>query len=220
VGQNTVVVKLPDPNQVYKVLTQDDAPISFAAITADEAGTEGGAYLTPVQQSLIEDQSIEPAERHYTSRKNNSYSPPSEQHYTFRKNNSYIMHGLSAPDDNAAQSCSPADECVYTPDGPSDGPDEGESGNKEPLVKPARQRYEKFAKRTIVLSNIPDVTTHADIANIVRGGLVLEIYLRRDPQGRVACVSFLDAAHAYEFFQHVKRNDLHIRGKRVCRSQN
>lgn len=193
-----------DPNHVYKVLTQDDAPISFAAFTADETETEGGVYLTPAQQSLIENQGSDHGEQHVISRKNDGYRPQDRR----------------TADNNTSQSCSPVDECVYTPDGPSDEPDEGESGNNESLVKPARQRYEKFAKRTIVLTNIPDVTTHADVANVVRGGLVLEIYLRWDrPNGRAACISFLEAAHAHEFFQYAKRNDVYIRGKRVCRSR-
>lgn len=52
-----------------------------------------------------------------------------------------------------------------------------------------------------------------DIVDVIKGGMLLDIYLRS--HDRSASVSFLEEAHAQEFFRHVRRNDLYIRGKRV-----
>ncbi|ESZ93017.1 hypothetical protein SBOR_6588 [Sclerotinia borealis F-4128] len=87
-----------------------------------------------------------------------------------------------------------------------------ESGNNS-QTRPQRPTHEKFAQRTVLLFNLPDGTTHADICDAVRGGMLLDIYLRT--HDRAASVSFLEQAHANEFFRHVKRNDLYIRSKRV-----
>ncbi|KAG4034314.1 hypothetical protein MFRU_003g02840 [Monilinia fructicola] len=76
-----------------------------------------------------------------------------------------------------------------------------------------RPTYDKFAQRTVQLFNLPEGTTHADICDAVRGGMLLDIYLR--PHDNVVNVSFLEQAHANEFFRFVKRNDLYIRSKRV-----
>ncbi|TGO66345.1 hypothetical protein BOTNAR_0063g00270 [Botryotinia narcissicola] len=80
-------------------------------------------------------------------------------------------------------------------------------------TKSQRPSYEKFAKRTIQLYNLPDGTTHADVCGAVRGGMLLDMYLRT--YDHTAMVSFLEQAQANEFFRHVKRNDLYIRSKRV-----
>lgn len=76
-----------------------------------------------------------------------------------------------------------------------------------------RPNYEKFAQRTVLLFNLPDGTTHADICESVRGGMLLDIYLRF--HDNAASISFLEQADAQEFFRYVKRNDLYIRSKRV-----
>lgn len=76
-----------------------------------------------------------------------------------------------------------------------------------------RPHYERQCARSILLSKIPDTTTHADITDAVRGGKLLDIHLR--PNDRTAAVSFLLAADARNFFDHVKRHDLYINHKRV-----
>jgi hypothetical protein len=190
-------VELQDPNQLHKILTQDDTPMRYTKLTVEEAATEDGPFVSQTQQSI-------PA---------NKCIGPGTKHYAFGENNSHTPRDLYARDSNTRQSSPVDDEYVYTPDGLSDGLDEGESGNNESLAKPQRRQYDKFAKRTILLTNLPDVTTHSDIVDAVRGGLLLEVYLRR--HDRTACISFLEEAHADEFFRHVKRNDLYIRGKRV-----
>ncbi|CAG8962115.1 hypothetical protein HYFRA_00005158 [Hymenoscyphus fraxineus] len=77
----------------------------------------------------------------------------------------------------------------------------------------SRRQYDKFAKRTVLLANLHEATTHADIVDAVRGGMLLDLYLRGGD--RTASVSFLEEADAHEFFRHCKANDLYVRGKRV-----
>lgn len=99
------------------------------------------------------------------------------------------------------------------PDGPSDGFYDGGSGNNDSQTKFTRQQYDKFAKRTILLANLPEGATHAEIVDVVRGGMLLDIYVRS--HDKTASVSFLEESAAQDFFRHVKRHDLYIRGKRV-----
>lgn len=78
---------------------------------------------------------------------------------------------------------------------------------------PTRPHYERQCARSLLLSKLPDNTTHADITDVVRGGQLLDIYLRSND--RTAAVSFLLAADARAFFDHVRRHDLYINHKRV-----
>ncbi|KAL8772341.1 MAG: hypothetical protein Q9209_002553 [Squamulea sp. 1 TL-2023] len=71
----------------------------------------------------------------------------------------------------------------------------------------------KNDRRTILLQNLPDVVTHKDIVNVVRGGPLLDIYLR--PQDRSASVSFVDGSAAQDFLSYLKRSDVYIRGRRL-----
>lgn len=78
---------------------------------------------------------------------------------------------------------------------------------------PTRPFYERQCPRTLLLSNLADGVTHGDITEVVRGGQLLDIYMR--PLDRLATVSFLQAADARAFFDHVRRHDLYIKQKRV-----
>ena len=85
-------------------------------------------------------------------------------------------------------------------------------------AKPQGQRHQHFERqcvRTIQLLHLAEGTTHADIANAVRGGMLLDIFLRS--HDRCATVSFLRPVDAKEFYDHVRRHDLYIRNKRVSR---
>lgn len=78
---------------------------------------------------------------------------------------------------------------------------------------PTKMQYERIATRTVLLFNLPEGTTHAHIASAVRGGQLLDIFLRA--HDRSAQVSFLNAADAKAFYDHVRRHDLYIRQRRV-----
>ena len=92
-----------------------------------------------------------------------------------------------------------------------------DSPGQEDPDAPAHQSYNSKApfprddQRTVFLSNLPEGTTHKDIVNVVRGGRLLDVYLRYD---KSATVSFVEGAQ--DFMNHVKRNDLYIQSKRVC----
>ncbi|KAK2032811.1 hypothetical protein LX32DRAFT_635889 [Colletotrichum zoysiae] len=76
-----------------------------------------------------------------------------------------------------------------------------------------RPQFEKMATRTIIMSNLAEGTTHADVTDVVRGGQLLDIFLRT--HDRSAQVSFLHASDARAFLEHTRRHDLYIRHKRV-----
>lgn len=68
-------------------------------------------------------------------------------------------------------------------------------------------------QRTILISNLPERTTHKDLTDIIRGGQLLDIYLRND---RTACVSFVQGAA--DFLSFAKRQDIYLHTKRVSHS--
>ncbi|KAK8117454.1 uncharacterized protein PG998_005735 [Apiospora kogelbergensis] len=76
-----------------------------------------------------------------------------------------------------------------------------------------RPLYARMCKRTVVLAGLPDGTNHADITKAVRGGQVLDIYIRSHEH--MAMVSFLLEEDAVRFYDHSRRYDLHINHKRV-----
>ncbi|KAL8762606.1 MAG: hypothetical protein Q9184_001407 [Pyrenodesmia sp. 2 TL-2023] len=98
---------------------------------------------------------------------------------------------------------------VYLPD------DVGKEENNRPSKsdRPSYSRMERMDQRSIVFRNLSDRTTHQDILNIVRGGPLLDIYLRI--QDKSAIVSFVHGSAAKEFFTYLKRNDVYIHSRRV-----
>lgn len=74
----------------------------------------------------------------------------------------------------------------------------------------ARAPYPRNDQRTILITNLSDRTTHRDLTDILRGGRLLDIYLRND---RSAQVSFVEGAA--DFMAYAKRNDFYLHGKRV-----
>ena len=78
---------------------------------------------------------------------------------------------------------------------------------------PGRQHFARNEQRTILIKNLSDRVTHKDIVEVVRGGAVLDIYLRSTD--RSASVSFVEGAAAQAFMTYAKRNDIYIHGKRV-----
>ena len=78
------------------------------------------------------------------------------------------------------------------------------------VVKP---HYAKSEQRTIIIKNLSDRTTHKEIVNIIRGGLLLDLYLRS--YDKTASVSFVEGAAAVAFMNYVKREDIYMHGKRA-----
>lgn len=75
-----------------------------------------------------------------------------------------------------------------------------------------RPFYERQCERSILLVNLAEGVTHGDITDAIRGGQLLDIYMRSD---RSASVSFLLASEARAFLEHARRHDLYIKHKRV-----
>ncbi len=132
------------------------------------------------------------------------------QNYTYGRNDNYNPRNGGNGTNGFHNQSNTFDDLSTTPDGQADGFSESGTGYVDQGRRP---HYPKNAKRTVQLCNLPDAVTHADIVDVVRGGMLLDVYLRSND--RTAAVSFLEEDHAQAFFHHVKRNDLYIRGKRV-----
>lgn len=74
-----------------------------------------------------------------------------------------------------------------------------------------RERVPVHDQRTVLITNLADRTTHKDIAGIIRGGRLLDIFFRND---RSVTVSFVEGAT--DFLAYVKRNDIYLHARRVC----
>ncbi|OCK83349.1 hypothetical protein K432DRAFT_379589 [Lepidopterella palustris CBS 459.81] len=77
-------------------------------------------------------------------------------------------------------------------------------------VQPSRTPFPKNDQRTLIFSNLSDRITHKDLVEIIRGGRLLDIYMRND---RSATVSFVEGAR--EFLAYAKRNDFYLHSKRI-----
>ncbi|KAH9871947.1 hypothetical protein J1614_006206 [Plenodomus biglobosus] len=75
---------------------------------------------------------------------------------------------------------------------------------------PHSRRLPVDDQRTILITNLPERTTHKDLADIIRGGRLLDIFLRND---RSATVSFVEGAA--EFLAYAKRTDIYLHTKRL-----
>ncbi|KAH7400731.1 carbon-nitrogen hydrolase [Phaeosphaeria sp. MPI-PUGE-AT-0046c] len=72
------------------------------------------------------------------------------------------------------------------------------------------QRVPLHDQRTVLISNLPERATHKDLTGIIRGGRLLEIFLRND---RTATISFIEGAA--DFLAYAKRTDLYLHTKRL-----
>ncbi|RDL32097.1 Uncharacterized protein BP5553_09499 [Venustampulla echinocandica] len=185
--------------ETLAILVKDDASAneneaSAIQSTADETSEGGGAILTQQPVSTIQGN----GGQDYTFGRGANYTPRNSD----IRRDPNVFYGR----------CQTNDDVSFVPDIP-DGYYDERSGNNDSHTRPQRPTYDKFAKRTVQLCNLADSTSYSDIVDVVRGGMLLDVYLR--VHDRAASVSFLEEAHAQEFFQHVKRHDLYLRGKRV-----
>ena len=82
-----------------------------------------------------------------------------------------------------------------------------------PTPRNQKQQYARVEQRTILIKNLSDRATHKDIVDTIRGGALLDVFLRSSE--RSASVSFLEGSAAQDFMNYVRRNDIYIHGKRV-----
>ena len=76
--------------------------------------------------------------------------------------------------------------------------------------------YARNEQRTLLIKGISERTTHKDIVSFIRGGTLLDVYLRSNE--RSASVSFVEGSAAQEFMAYAKKNDIYVHGKRVGHS--
>lgn len=175
-----------------QVLIQDDPPTTendeTAVYSSVEGTTDGGAYL---DQPLVPN-SQNTSTNDYTYGRNANYTP---RNGDFRIRETGTLREIT----------NGAIDLTNLQDTLSDGFYDGGSINNDPRL--TRPQYQKFCKRTVLLSNLPEGATHADVVDNVRGGMLLDIFLRS--HDKAASVSFLEETQAQEFFRHVKRNDLY-----------
>jgi hypothetical protein len=69
------------------------------------------------------------------------------------------------------------------------------------------------AMRTICISKLEPDTTHSDITSVIRGGLILDLYVRY--RENWAAVSFYSEHDARAFFEYVQKYGLYIKQKQV-----
>lgn len=106
----------------------------------------------------------------------------------------------------------------YSPSYSADGrtPDPNNERSYAPLGQMQniqRPQYARMCKRTLALSGLPDNATHKDITSVVRGGMLLDIFLRAAEH--VVLVSFLREEDAVRFYDHARKNDIYIKNKRA-----
>lgn len=82
---------------------------------------------------------------------------------------------------------------------------EGDDHDEEPA-----QRVPLHDQRTLLITGLSDRITHKDLAGVIRGGRLLDIFLRND---RSASISFVEGAA--EFLSYAKRTDIYVHMKRV-----
>ncbi|OJD17034.1 hypothetical protein AJ78_02829 [Emergomyces pasteurianus Ep9510] len=95
---------------------------------------------------------------------------------------------------------------------PSDEKDDGFLCNTQ--SRQDRQQHSNCTEnRTILLKGLPERTAHRDIVAAIRGGALVDVFLR--PRERQASVSFADGKAAQEFLAFAKRQDLYILDKLI-----
>ncbi|CAN9182892.1 unnamed protein product [Alternaria alternata] len=126
---------------------------------------------------------------------------PTSFHYRPESDHTAVSHGLQPrPSQSLHRIVSYGVSESFTGDPQDDDEDqEPISGRRVPL----------HDQRTVLITNLSERTTHKDLAGIVRGGRLLDIFLRND---RSATISFVEGAA--DFLAYAKRNDIYLHMKR------
>ncbi|KAF8466397.1 hypothetical protein BDZ91DRAFT_725335 [Kalaharituber pfeilii] len=68
-------------------------------------------------------------------------------------------------------------------------------------------------RRTLYLTKLPDRITYGQIFSVIRGGAVVDVWMKSSDHA--ASVSFVECSAAESFYQYAKRNDIYIDGRRI-----
>ncbi|KAI1816817.1 hypothetical protein GGS20DRAFT_583163 [Poronia punctata] len=101
----------------------------------------------------------------------------------------------------------------FPPSHLADGPADGHIGSFARAPGPQPASFPRMCKRTVTICGIPSSATLADVTGVVRGGQLLDVFLRSVEH--LASVSFVREEDATRFYEHAKKNDIYIKDKRV-----
>ncbi|ROV98257.1 hypothetical protein VSDG_04395 [Cytospora chrysosperma] len=185
--------------ETIDLLSQDDATIEEQKATtvpapSNTAGTYVEAHTSVPPQTPIQDL---PGVRNGNAHGNYKARPKAYGH----------VHTHEVPDWTDVDAAEEDEESI-SGGGPVDDL-QNPANSQQASMRPF---YERQCARSILLTNLAEGITHRDITDAVRGGQLLDIYMRPD---RAVTVSFLLASDARAFFDHVRRHDLYIKHKRV-----
>ncbi|KAI0597664.1 hypothetical protein F4775DRAFT_559154 [Biscogniauxia sp. FL1348] len=198
--------------KTIQLLSQDDASASqvganSTAMTSyqrEQIGN-GGGHLNPTSE-----------QSHYGVRY--SSKVPHESQMTEGHGNGTYIHGeLGSRQAERRQNWTGPDPTsgdnppIYSADGPA--PKMNNEHTFGPPGNASRPHYARICRRTVSLSGLPDNVTHWDITTVVRGGPLLEIFVRASEH--LAYVSFLLEDDAVRFCDHARKNDIYIKNKRI-----
>ncbi|KAK3990172.1 hypothetical protein QBC44DRAFT_325782 [Cladorrhinum sp. PSN332] len=215
-------------DDTVELLSQDDSTNEAAGThntspSKTNATEDDGARLYPLAQQP----SIQHSARHKPSYSKSKASgrPGYDSNYSHIKNQSQYQSQSHSHSHSHSRSQYHSNSPWAEEDEERDEDDEGEyddgSDGGQAAVPGANytqhqgqsQHFERACDRTVHLHNLAEGTTHADITSAVRGGFLLEVFLRSHE--RTASVSFLNSADARKFLERVRRHDLYIKNKRV-----
>lgn len=206
---------------VVKLLSRETEPHEMAAQDSYHGsqiqGGGGGGRAGPPASTRPSHANFNPYNQTSSSYHSNGYGTgPSPDNNGAFASRSFSNHGyqqgwadVGVPDDMSSP-CSP-DGFMPEPAHPL------QPFLQQQHQEDRRPRYPRVCNRTVSLCGLPDGAKHEDIVNIVRGGLVLDIYIR--VHEHIANVSFLREEDAVRFYEHARRYDLHIDNKRVSGSR-
>jgi len=69
------------------------------------------------------------------------------------------------------------------------------------------------SRRTLFFSNLPKDATYSDLVAVVRGGALVDVWMK--DSDRCASVSFIDSADADAYLRYAKKNEIFIGGWRI-----
>ena len=93
------------------------------------------------------------------------------------------------------------------------GPGPGPGPGGAPQNSNQAQDGNSKARRTVFFTNIPKDATYHDLVDVVRGGPLVDVWMKSSH--RCASVSFVNSADAEAYFRYAKKNDIYIKGHRV-----
>lgn len=192
--------------QTIVVLSQDNTSRHSREVIGKASELHGGNKSQSLSQTKQGATQVSSASKVYSTHYN-GYSVGHCQ------NGHKTQHGYNGYNDSVEWADGPEDDfsAECSPDGSSPGMQQEPTFSQSlPYERP---HYPRMCNRTVILAGLADGTTHGDVTNVVRGGMLLEIYLR--PAEHSALVSFLLEEDAVRFYEHVRRNDLYINHKRV-----